>query len=52
MEGEQFWLVLLSGVVIGMLLSIGLRWTGKKLLGKPRSNKKTSPESNPTETTN
>lgn len=46
MEGEQFWFVLVSGIVIGMLLSMGSRWIGRKLLGKPHKNGEVSPESN------
>ncbi len=33
METSEFVLILLSGVVIGMLLSTSLRWVGRKLLG-------------------
>lgn len=50
MESEQFWLVLLSGIVIGMLFSMGLRWIGGKVLGKPRVDRKASLESDPTQT--
>ena len=32
MEASQFWLLLLIGVAIGLLLSIALKWIGKKLL--------------------
>lgn len=32
MATSQFLLILFSGVVIGLLLSISLRWTGGKLL--------------------
>ena len=46
MEGDQFWLVLLSGIVIGMLFSAGLRWMGGKLLGRTDKNKTASPDSN------
>ena len=51
MESDQFWLVLVSGIVIGMLLSMGARWLGRKLLGKSRANQEAFPESNPTQTT-
>jgi len=29
---SEFWLILVSGVVIGLLLSMSLRWIGGKLL--------------------
>ncbi|MBA7507641.1 hypothetical protein ES706_06361 [subsurface metagenome] len=32
MGANEFWLVLLSGVVMGMLLSMSLRWIGRRLL--------------------
>ena len=32
MAGMDFWLILLSGVAIGLMLSISLRWIGGKLL--------------------
>lgn len=32
MGGTDFWLILLSGVAIGLMLSISLRWIGGKLL--------------------
>ncbi|UCH42599.1 MAG: hypothetical protein JSW16_07265 [Dehalococcoidales bacterium] len=32
MAATDFWLVLLSGVAIGLMLSISLRWVGGKLL--------------------
>lgn len=32
MEAGQFWLILLSGVALGLLLSIAVRWLGRKLL--------------------
>ena len=31
MVGTDFWLVLLSGVVIGMILGMVMRWIGRKL---------------------
>ena len=36
MATSEFWLILLSGVVIGMLLSMSLRWIGRKLLSGNR----------------
>ncbi len=39
METSEFLLILLSGVVIGMLLSISLRWIGRKLLGSTNHKK-------------
>ena len=32
MEASQFWLILLIGVAMGLLLSIALKWIGGKLL--------------------
>ncbi|MFB0556955.1 MAG: hypothetical protein ACETVW_03765 [Dehalococcoidia bacterium] len=32
MDLSQFWLILLSGVAIGLLLSMSLRWIGRRLL--------------------
>lgn len=32
MVANEFWLVLLSGVVMGLLFSMSLRWLGGKLL--------------------
>ncbi len=32
MEANEFWLVLVSGVVIGLLLSMSIRWIGRRLL--------------------
>ena len=32
METSEFWLVLISGVVIGLLLSMSMRWIGRRLL--------------------
>jgi hypothetical protein len=32
MEASQFWLILLSGVAVGLLLGMSLRWLGRKLL--------------------
>ena len=29
----EFWLVLLGGVVIGLVLSMSARWIGRRLLG-------------------
>ena len=52
MESEQFWLVLLIGIVIGMLFSTGLRWLGGKLQGRNGKNKTESPDSNVSQDTN
>ena len=32
MVTSEFWLILVSGVVVGLLLSMSLRWIGGKLL--------------------
>ena len=32
MAANEFWLILVSGVVVGLLLSMSLRWIGGKLL--------------------
>ena len=32
MAANEFWLILVSGVVMGLLLSMSLRWIGGKLL--------------------
>jgi len=36
-EASEFWLVLLMGVVIGMLLSMAMRWVGRKLLARQKA---------------
>ena len=32
MSANEFWLVLLSGIVIGLLLSMSFRWIAKRFL--------------------
>ncbi len=34
MEATGFWLTLLSGIAIGMLLNMSVRWIGRKLWGE------------------
>jgi len=43
MNGYDFWLTLVSGVVLGMLFSMLLRWIGRKLSPRMREKQEAMP---------